>query len=421
MAAPAARASHKEDTASANDSDDDAVAFVIGDGQHTMYFSRSALMRHTPFFCAYFTERTAHAAAAGGGGCGGAIVMLRHVQPRSAEAALRLCHSAHHADDELFWSLQRECETADAALQPEKLRAVLSLYSACVTFELHAHAKAVSATVANIVTAHTVYDVLKTCARYTTTLLPETQRAAGLDMLLAACHAFVRVPAAWQSERRWRRLLRRYPELLERVAAAHAATAASAAASTVSSAHGESSTIPVAGFSPPSLRRVLLSPQKDAAATAVSATAVPQSAAPLPDVFAEHLRQTEDLALAAQWRYRTMAAEVAALRESCTALENTARRDEAAAAELALYLGEVRVYVQALRSAEAEAQQLCAAAAAPSLPTSPATLHELRCNIQCASARAAERKAAVDELIVVEQDALCELDAELARLRLAIC
>ncbi|KAG5481761.1 hypothetical protein CUR178_07114 [Leishmania enriettii] len=417
----AASPPRKEDTVSAIDSRDDVVAFVVGSGQQTMYFSKSALMRHTPFFRAYFTEHAAQAAETGGTECGGTIVVLRHVRPRSAEAALRLCHSAHHADDKLFWSLQRECEKADAAHQPEALRTVLSLYSACVTFELHAHAQTISASVASVVAADTVYDVLKTCARYTTTLLPETQRAVGLDVLLAACNAFVRAPGAQQGERRWRRLFKQNPGLSERVAAASAAPAASTAVAAVSSAHGEGKAIAAEGSSPSPPRRALLPPRKDAAVTDASAIAIPKSTAPLPDVFAEHLRQTEDLALTAQWRCRTMAAEVTALREDCAALKSAAQRDEAVAAELTLYLGEVRVYLQALRRGEADMQRLCSAAAAlctaASLPTSASTLHELRYNIQHASALTAERKAAVDELIAVEQDALCELDAELARLR----
>ncbi|AYU78083.1 BTB/POZ domain containing protein, putative [Leishmania donovani] len=419
MAAPDTSVSRTADTASDVDNGDDVVAFVVGDGQHKLYFSKRALMRHAPFFRAYFTEHAAEVAAASGGGSGATTVVLRHVKPRSAEAALRLCHSAHHSDDGLFWLLQRECEKADEAHKPEALQAVLSLYAACVKFELYEHAKAASATAAGAVTAHTVYDVLKTCARYATTLLPETRRAVGLDVLLAACYAFMRTSGAWQGERRWRRLYEQYPELSEIVAAASAATA-------TSSAHGESSASAAAGGSPSPLRRVLLSPQKDPATAGSSATVMPESAAPLPDVFAGHLRQTEGLALAAQWRCRTMSAEVTALRESCAALEVTAHRDEAAAAEVALYLGEVRVYVQALGCAEAEMQQLCAAAAtmcaAPSSSAAAAsTLHELRHALQRASAWAAERKAAVDELLAMEQDAVCELDAELARLRAVIC
>ncbi|CBZ25660.1 hypothetical protein, unknown function [Leishmania mexicana MHOM/GT/2001/U1103] len=422
MAAPdksVRRAAVAGDAASVVDNGDDVVTFVVGNGQHTLYFSKRALMSHAPFFREYFTEHAAEATAASGGGSGGTTVVLKHVKPRCAEAALRLCQSANHSDDGLFWSLQQECERADAAHKPEALRAVLSLYAACVKFELHEHAKAASATAAGAVTAHTVYDVLKTCARYATTLLPETRRGVGLDELLAACYAFVRTPGAWQSERRWRRLYEQYPELFEIVAAASAAT-------TTSSAHGEGSAIAAAGALPSPLRRVLLSPQKEPATPGSSATAMPESAASLPDVFAGHLRRTESLALAAQWRCRAMSAEVAALRENCAALEATAQRDEAAAAEVALYLGEVHVYVQALRRAEAEVQQLCAAAAtvcaAPSSSAAAAsTLHELRYALQRASAWAAERKATIDGLLAKEQDTVCKLDAELARLRAVMC
>ncbi|CAJ1015162.1 putative BTB/POZ domain containing protein [Leishmania shawi] len=420
MATLATSVSPKAGRSSAIDDCDDVVAFVVDDGQHTLYFSKRALMNHTPFFRAYFTE---HATASAGESSSNTIV-LRYVNPRSAEAALHLCHSANHADDELFLSLLRECEGADAARQPEALLAVLSLYAACVKFELHAHARAASATAARAVTKRTVYDALKTCARYATTLSPETQRAVGLDALLAACHAFVRVPGACQGERRWRRLYAQYPQLAEMVAAARAASAASAAAPSTFTAHGESSAIASAGNTP-SQRRTLLSPRKEQDTIEESAVMIPQSAALLPDVFTGHLRQTEGLALAAQWRCRAMSAEVAALRESWAALESTTRRDEAAATEATLYLGEVRVYLQALRRAEAEVQRLCDAAAAtcaaPSLPTSASTLHELRYTLQHASEWAAERKAHIDELLAIEQGAVRELDAELAQLRGFFC
>ncbi|GET87871.1 hypothetical protein, unknown function [Leishmania tarentolae] len=418
MSALDASASPAADTNSAVDRGDDIVAFVVGDDRHMLYFSKSALMRHTPFFRAYFTENASKAATTSGGGSGGTTVMLRHVKPLSAEAVLRLCHSAHHSDDELFWSLQRECQKADAAHKPEALRAALSLYAACVKFELHEHAKAASGTVAGAVTENTVYDVLKTCARYATALLPEARQAVGLDAVLAACSAFVQIRGSGHGGRRWHRLYEQYPTLSEILAAA-------SVASTKSNAHGESSAIAAAGDSPPPLRRVLLSPQKDLSTTAPSATAMPRSHAPLPDVFASYLRQTEGLALAAQWRCRAMSAEVTALRESCAALEATAQRDEAAAVEATLYLSEVRVYMQALRQAEVELQQLCAAAAvtcgASSSAADVSTLHELRHTLQRASAFATERKAAIDELLAMEKDAVDALDVELARLRAPIC
>ncbi|KAG5507685.1 hypothetical protein JKF63_06634 [Porcisia hertigi] len=349
------------------------------------------------------------------------------MNPLSAEAALRLCHSAYHADDNIFWSLLRGCENADEPHKPAALRAVLSLFAACVKSELYAHAKAASATAAGAVTVHTFYSALKVCARCAATLPSETRRLIGLDALLATCFDFVRTPGAWQGTRRWRRLHDRYPELTEMLATAKTASA------TTSSPNGEGSTDGAANDPPSPLRHVLLSPKKESATTTGAATALvtTKSAVPVPDAFAEHLRQTERVALAAQWWWRTISTEVTSLRERCAALKASAQRDEAAAEALTLYLAEVSAYVQALRCAGVEVQRVYATAAstcsAPSslppstpaslFPTAASTAHELRSILRCALSLALAQRSAVDDLLSLEQDAVHKLDVELARLR----
>lgn len=415
-------------SSSAPRDEEDAVAFVVGDAARTLYFSRRALVQHTPFFRRYFIEHAAEAAELVKQ-AGGTTVVLKHVQPRSAEAALRLCQSAAHADDHLFWQLQRECtEALETQQRAGALQTVLSLYATCVKFELYGHARAASATVVEAVAEETVYDAVKTCARYVTSLPPETRRGIGLDALLRACAGLAPPPATWRSaSRRWRRLAEQYPELPEALAAAAAATASSRVAPRSTAARLQLL----------EQRRALLSPQEEAAAAegasaATSASALPASAsqlvpgegpaAPLPGVFAGHLVQTEQLALAARRRWRVMTEEVAALRAECARLSADAALDEAASAETAAYLGDLRVYVQALRAAEADMRSVCAAVAAlPSMSadaslTTAATLHELRHTLQCTAAEASAQRTTVEEELRQEQDAVDELTAEVARL-----
>ncbi|KPA78646.1 hypothetical protein ABB37_06246 [Leptomonas pyrrhocoris] len=392
---------------------DDIVSFVVEDGAHTLYFSKRRLMRHTPFFKAYFT---AHAAASNSDAVGinNNTVVLKHVTGAAAEAALRLCHSNQHGDDGPFWALQTACTeatTTSAVQRRDALRHLLSLYEACVKFELLRHAHVVGDALAAAVTTATVLDVLKTCARYTSALPLGVRAKIGLRGVLAACRACL--PSAWacnRDEKRWRRLCSQYPELpamLEVEAAA--ATAEQSTDTAVVERSG--------------LRQALLSPQRDGAVKAtIESTADHRGGSnetvrsPLEDVFAHHLRQTEALALEAQIRRREMEADVAALRAGGAALRDRVREDEDAAAESTRYLSDARVYVQALCAAETDMRALRTAL----VPASSA-MHALRHELERAAERAEERRSAVDELLAAEEDALRDLDDELAKLRSADC
>jgi hypothetical protein len=426
---------------------DDVVSFVVGDGTHTLYFSKQRLIQYTPFFKAYFT---AHAAALIGVSSefkntsnNGNMVVLKHVTAAAAEAALRLCHSRHHDDDEAFWTLQRACATA-----PQRrgaLRDVLSLYETCVKFELHRHAHAVAKTVETAVTPITVLDVLRTCARYTSALPKDIRLKIGLQSLLAACRPCI--PAAWtcdHDERRWRRLCAAYPELPAMLEAA-AAVAVNDDAAVKHDASGDGrGGIPRHLLSPlidyavpePNGSGNDVAPQSDRQRKhhhhrhqhqeqQQSSAAVVTTETTLEDVFMHHLQQTEALALAAQRRRSAIEADVVALRACGAALRARVSEDEAAAAASTRYLADTRVYVQALRAAGEDMRALCTTlvAAPADAATLPATsaLHALRHQLERATELAVERRSSVDELLAVEEEALRRLDDELAELQRKSC
>lgn len=408
---------------------DDVVSFVVQDGTHTLCFSKRRLMRHSPFFRVYFTVHatatsleSTDATAAPNSQVNSGTVVLKHVRAAAAEAALRLCHSRRHSDDSAFWGLLEACKGAGASpVEPRRaaLREALSLYEACVKFELHRHAHAVGDAVAAAVTAATVLDVLRTCARYISALPMEVRAAIGLRTVLAACRRCI--PASWEhkgDERRWRRLCAQYPELPAMLTSAAAGND-----------NGKCAVPPI-----------LLSPQRDDDASprsghldAANTTAPPTAAAtvavasvdtPLAEVFTHHLQHTEELALAAQRRRRAVEADVVALRASGAALRARVLEDEAATAASTRYLGDARVYVQALRAAEGDMRALCTAlvpVGSDASSSSTMALHALRHDLERAAELAAEKRGTVDDLLAVEEEALRHLDDELAKLRGDVC
>ncbi|KPI82931.1 hypothetical protein ABL78_8051 [Leptomonas seymouri] len=399
--------------------EDDVLRFVVEDGTRTLYFSKQRLMQHTPFFKTYFTV---HTTAMGGStrSSNRNTVVLKHVTGAAAEAALRLCHSRQQSDDGLFLELQAAFAKAETADQRrEALRHLLSLYEACVKFEQLRHARMVGHAVAAAVTVATVLDVLKTCARYTCALPQEVREKIGLRPLLAACWPCI--PAAWtcsRDDRRWRRLCAQCPELPAMLEAAAAGSE-------------KTDVIVVERRGVPHL---LLSPQRDEVVNGVNGltsdlrdssdmivlkaqSTAPSPAAALEDVFTHHLQQTEELALAAQRRRRAMEIDVAALRADNAALHARVHEDEATAAASTRYLGNARVYVQALRAAESDMRALCAVLALVHDTSPTSTMHVLRHELHRVAEHALKKRNSIDELIALEGDALSRLDKELADMR----
>lgn len=147
-----------------------------------------------------------------------------------------------------------------------------------------------------------------------------------------------------------------------------------------------------------------------------------QPTAPLVDVFAYNLRRTEELALAAQRHRRTIEDEVAALRAADAELRIRLSEDEAAAATSTRYL-DARVYVHALRAAEADMLRLhtillsSADISSSRSISSPSRLHALRNQLESAADGAVRRRRSVEAELAEEEKLLRSLDESLALLQ----